>query len=406
MPRPHHALVGAFALAWGAVLLLRPDEGLIEPDPVDVQDYFSTDDIVRSRRFGYPQLALQFAGAALQGAALLLCVRRCRQPKAARASAPTLQAAVGGAGLTLALNLAPLPMRALARRRALAVGLATQSWRGWALDVAKGLAIDSALNGGVAVAAVTLMRRYPRCWWLLGALGSTAGAVVFTFLAPVVLDPIFNRFTVLPDGPVRGDILELSQRSGVRVGEVYRVDASRRTTAANAYVTGLGATKRVVLFDTLLESFTREETRLVVAHELGHVRHRDVARHLAHVALSAPGAMYASSVLLAALGHDPARVPVSARVLPALALSVGVASAVTGSTFGALSRRVESRADAFSLRLTGEAQPFIAFEQRIVKQNLADPDPPRWLVRVFASHPPAVERIGIARAYARGQRRS
>ena len=99
---------------------------------------------------------------------------------------------------------------------------------------------------------------------------------MFTFLGPVILDPIFNTFTPLPEGSTRDDVLALARRAGVDVGEVYEVDASRRTTAANAYVNGIGRTKRVVLYDTLLTEFTPAETRLVIAHELGHVHFRDV----------------------------------------------------------------------------------------------------------------------------------
>lgn len=394
-----YALAAAFAAAWGAVLLLRPNDGLIEPDPVDVQDYFSPDDIVRARRFGRPQLALQLAGSAIQAAAVIALTRR--PPKIAVRGHVLVEAALSGAALSSAVGLAPLPVRASAHRRAVKFGLSRQPWRAWMLDLAKSSTIEAALSGGVSAAAVWLMRRKPRGWWLPAAGGSVVLAALTAFLAPVALDPLFNRFTVLPDGPLRDEILRLADQAGIRVGEVYSVDASKRTTAANAYVTGLGATKRIVLFDTLLDRFTAAETRLVVSHELAHVRHRDVARNIAHMALAAPAAMYASARLLSALGRDPERVPADAQTLPALTLALGISGVALASAASALSRRIEARADAFALTLTGEAEPFIAFEQRIVNQNLADPDPPRWLVRLLASHPPARERIGIARAYQR-----
>ena len=132
------------------------------------------------------------------------------------------------------------------------------------------------------------IRRFGRDWWAPGAAAVAGFAVVFTYLGPVVLDPMFNQFTALPAGETREDVLDLARRAGVEVGEVYEVDASRRTTAANAYVTGLGHTKRVVLYDTLLKEFTPAETRLVVAHELGHVRHKDVPGGLLWLALVAP----------------------------------------------------------------------------------------------------------------------
>jgi Zn-dependent protease with chaperone function len=408
-----------------AVLALRPSEGLIEPDPVDVQEYFSPDDIVRARRFGRPQLALHALAGAVQTGVLIWFVAH---PPRKRQTRPLLWSALAGAGLSATVGLAPLPLSALARRRALAVGLATQSWRDWARDVAKTSAIEVGLAAAAAPAGVALMRALPRWWWLPGAGLVVAGASGMTLLAPVVLEPLFNRYTPLPPGELRDDVLELARQAGVEVGEVYEVDASRRTTAANAYVTGLGPTKRVVLFDTLLSRFTRDETRLVVAHELAHVRHRDVPRGLALLALTAPAGMYAAAQITrrlvgsvsvrastsavgstSALASTPsgdstllgaAPLP-DASTLPALAFSLGVVGAAIGTVSGALSRRVESRADAFSLRLTDMPEPFVAFEQRIVKQNLSDPDPPRWLTRLLASHPPTVERIGIALAYAR-----
>ena len=303
------------------------------------------------------------------------------------------------------LGLAPLPLRALARRRALAVGLVTQSWRGWSRDLLKGGALGIALNAAAAPVAVALMRRFPRGWWLPASGVAVAGAGTLTFLAPVALDPLFNSFTPLAPGAVREDVLALARRAGVAVREVYEVDASRRTTAANAYVTGLGRTKRVVLFDTLLSEMTGEEIRLVVAHELAHVRHRDVPRGLAHLALSAPAGMFAVAQLTRRLDRS-AGGRASAASLPALALSLGVVSGAVGSIASALSRAVERRADAFALTLADAPEPFISFEQRIVAQNLADPDPPRWLVSLMGTHPPTVERIGIARAYARGVRPS
>ena len=111
------------------------------------------------------------------------------------------------------------------------------------------------------------------------------------YASPLVIDPLFNKFDELPDGKLRADVLELAERADVDVGDVYRVDASRRTTGANAYVTGLGHTKRVVLYDNLIEDFSPAEVRSVVAHELGHVHYDDVPRGLLFLALIAPPGM-------------------------------------------------------------------------------------------------------------------
>jgi STE24 endopeptidase len=222
---------------------------------------------------------------------------------------------------------------------------------------------------------------------------SVAGTALIT-AGPLVLDPLFNRFTPLPAGPLRDDVLELAERAGVRVGEVYEVDASRRTTAINAYVTGLGPTKRVVLYDTLIEGFSPDETRLVVAHELAHVRHRDVPRGLAFLALVAPPALLAVALLADELTGGDERA-----VVPALALAAGLVSAPVGVCGRALSRAVERRADTYALELTGTPDAAIAFERRVAVRNLVDPDPPRWARLLLGTHPAIVERLGIAEAH-------
>lgn len=301
-----------------------------------------------------------------------------------------MAAAMAGSGM-----LAGMPTSALARRRSLAVGLSTQSWRDWLLDVGKAAAIELALAAGAGAATVSLSRRYPRGWWLPASAGAVGMAGVLGMLAPVALDPLFNRFEPLPDGPVRSDVLELAAAAGVSVGEVYAVDASRRTTGANAYVNGLGPTKRVVLFDTLLDRYSREQVRVVVAHELAHVRNRDLWRSLTYLALVAPAAALAVQRLSGQLSPEPG----TPRALPALALAGTAVLAPAGMFGSALSRAVERRADACSLRWSGSPEAFISFQRAIALQNFADVAPPRWVRTLLATHPTTLERIGAAVAY-------
>lgn len=377
-------MAGALAMAEAAVLLLRPRRGLIDPVPVGPSSYFSAAEVDRARRFRRPQTALALAGAGMRAAAL-----------AALASHPPRRfpghPVAAGAALAGALTAAGLPLGAVARVRARRVGLDTRSWAGWAADVGRATAIGSAFAAAGSGAAMALARRAPRGWWLPASALAVGAAAGIAFAGPVLLDPIFNRFEPLPAGPARDDVLELAVRAGVEVGEVYVMDASRRTTAANAYVTGLGRTKRVVLFDTLLEAFTRDETRLVVAHELAHVRHRDVPRGLAHLALVAPAA------LLAVARLEP-------RTVPQLWLAAGAVAAPLGWISNQLSRRVEARADAFALRLTDAPEAFVSFERRIVLRNVAEPRPPRIAHLLLGTHPTTMERIGIAEAYEAGAR--
>jgi Zn-dependent protease with chaperone function len=396
------ALVGAIGAAELGVRLLSPRDPPPRVEPVAVEDYFSASELARARAYGRPQLALAAGRALLQATLLGVLVRRHRRRPAAgcrRGGVQVAADAAGGAGLSVGLGIAGLPLGAVMRRRALAAGLATQSWGGWAADVGKSSLIGAVLAGAGAPVVLGLMRRRGDRWWVEAAGGSVAFGVLVTMGAPVVLDPIFNRFTRLEPGETRDDVLELAGAAGVGVQDVYRVDASRRTTAANAYVTGLGATRRVVLFDTLLSTFSREETRLVVAHELGHVRHRDVPRGLLQIGLAAPAAMLAVARLASRLDSGEP----GPGILPALVLALGIVGGPVGMVSNRLSRAVERRADDFALGLTDSPEAFTSFEQRIVIANLGDPDPPAWFNALIATHPPAVERIAIARAHAARQ---
>jgi STE24 endopeptidase len=393
--------------------LLAPRRPAISPVEVDAERYFSPQEIERGARFARPQLALALGQSAVELGALAAVVgvieaRRGRPARRGRiaqwgrrprrragAHRPVVRGALAGASMAVGSTLVPLPLGVLARRRAIAVGLVTQPWRGWAADLVKSSAIEAGLAAAGGGAVVALTRRYPRDWWLPAAVGSSAVGTLFGALAPVVLAPLFNDFDPLPEGETRSDVLELARAAGVEVGEVYSVDASRRTTGANAYVTGLGPTKRVVLFDTLLDRYSRDEIRVVVAHELAHVRNRDVLRGVLYAAIVAPPVALAVQRLSWALSQERG----TAEALPALALAAALVAAPIGLIANRVSRVLERRADAFSLELSGAADAFVSFERAITVQNVADVSPPRWVSAVLATHPPTLERIGAAVAY-------
>ena len=372
--------------------LLSPRQRPISPAPVPVSDYFEPGEIERGARFARPQLQLALAGQAIQLGLLGAEVARVRNRPHRRTGVPGDVLAAGRLIVTLAAGT--LPLSVVTRRRAMAVGLDTQSWRGWASDTAKATAIGGVLSLGAGAGISALVRRYPRRWWLPAAAGSVLAGGLLGTLAPVLLDPLFNDFEALPDGPTRAGVLELAGRAGVRVGEVYSVDASRRTSGANAYVNGLGPTKRVVLYDTLLDRYGPGEVSVVVAHELSHVRHRDVPRALAFSAVVAGPAALAVAQLSTALS-PPQRPP----TIPALALAASVVTGPVGLIASRLSRAVERRADADSLELAGDPDGFISFQRTVALQNVADVTPRGWVRRLLASHPSTLERIGAAVAF-------
>jgi STE24 endopeptidase len=374
-------------VAEAAVLLLRPKERF-PVEHVEPRAYFSADELERATTFRSGQLWLYGARTALELAVLVAAVRFA--PRDGRR--PVLTGAATAAAITLTTTVIALPVRAASRERSKAVGLVTQSWGGWAVDVAKGAAIGGVMSGAGGALLVVGLRRFGRDWWVPGAAAVAGFALVFTYLGPVVLDPVFNRFTPLPAGATRSDVLELAQKAGVEIGEVYEVDASTRTTAANAYVNGIGHTKRVVLYDTLLKDFTPAETRLVIAHELGHVHYRDVPHGLLWLALVAPFATLAVARTSEKLTRD------GTTAVPAVALSLALIAPAVTTISNQLSRAIERRADAFALDLTGEPDAMVAFERRITIQNVGDPDPPRWQEILMGTHPPTMERIGQALA--------
>jgi STE24 endopeptidase len=402
------AVLGAAVAAGVATALLRPRSGLIEPAAVDAKAYFTSFQLERAADFGDLQRLIGIGGLVVSGVTLTLLAVHPPRRLERFGRRPLIGAAVTGAGISLLLAGVGLPLSAWAHQRAHDVGLSTQDWLPWLGDVAKSAGIGALFAAIGGIVALALVRRFPRRWWAPAAVLIVVFGVITIWLFPVVIDPLFNDFQKLPPGQTRSDVLELARKASVDVGEVYRVDASRRTTAANAYVNGLGHSKRVVLYDTLLEGFPRDEVRSVVAHELGHQKHDDLLRGLAWLALVAPFGAFCVQQLAEAFGRraglgDPTRKPGPA-ALPAIALAVALVAFALGSASNVLSRKVEASADAFSIELTRDPQAHISLEHRLAVRNLSDPDPPAVLQLLFGTHPTTLQRIGMGEAYVRGAR--
>ncbi len=369
------------------MLLLRPKQRY-PVVPTEPRAYFSGAELERATTFRSGQLRLYGARTLVEFGILVAAVRLA--PSASKR--PLAVGAATALGITAASTLAGLPLAAVSRQRAKNVGLVTNSWGGWAADQAKGTAINGAMSAAGGALLVLGIRRFGSRWWIAGAAAISGFGIVFSYLGPVLLDPVFNKFTPLAPGSTRDDVMILAERAGVDVGEVYEVDASRRTTAANAYVNGLGRTKRVVLYDTLLKDFTPAETRLVVAHELGHVKYRDVPGFLLWTALVAP-----FGTLVVALAAENLTRPGTTPV-PAVLVSLAVIAPALTTVANQLSRAIERRADAFALELTKEPVAMVSFERKITLKNVGDPNPPVWQRVLLGTHPTTMERIGQALA--------
>jgi STE24 endopeptidase len=402
------AAIAAVIVAEAAVWLLRPRDGEIEPASVRESDYFSDSQLERARDYQGGQRALLVGALAVQGGVLVLLAlgrpRFVRRSLEALGARPVLGAAAVGAGLAVTLAVVALPLRTIAHERSVDVGLSTQSFGAWLVDQGKSAAIGAAFAAAGAALLIAIVRRFGRVWWIPATGAVIAIEVVFVWLAPVVLAPLFNRFEELPDGRARSDVLELGRRAGVDIGEVYRVDASRRSTSLNAYVDGIGSTKRVVLYDNLLRGVERPALRSVVAHELAHVEHRDVLRGMAWVALAAPVALLFVGQLWWLLARRSGAGPDTPAGLPAFALSLAVAAFVLGLIGNQLSREIEASADTFALELTDDPEALIDLQRRLAVTNVGDPDPPGIVTNLLRTHPPTIDRIGAAEAWREGER--
>jgi len=310
-------------------------------------------------------------------------------------SLPPVAAAAAYAGLVVSVStLVRLPLafwRGWLRERRW--GFSTETLHGWLGDRAKGLALSVVLVAGAWAAAVALARALPGWWALPAAAALALGVLVLSFVAPVVLEPLFNRFTPLDDEGLAAELRALAARAGVPVRDVLVADASRRTTKVNAYVSGLGRTRRVVLFDTLLEAAGVREVRLVVAHELGHRRDRHVVKL---TLLGMAGACAAVMLVWAVLGTRVA-LP---QELPAALLLLLVLELAGMAPGAALSRRWERAADRRSLDLTEDAEAFERTHVELARRNLADLEPPRLAYLLLFSHPTPPERLALGRAWA------
>jgi STE24 endopeptidase len=286
-------------------------------------------------------------------------------------------------------------------------GLSTESWWLWLRDVAVNVGIDVGLTAVGLLAVVWLARRAPRTWWAWAALGAAALVVVGSFLWPLVIEPAFNRFQPMAAGPLRSDLLALAEKSGTPVQDVLVSDASRRTTALNAYVSGFGSTRRIVVYDTVLERLPDAEIESIVAHELGHVANDDVLTGTLTGALGSAAGVAALGWLVS-IGplrrRTGAERPGDPRVIPLVLFLMAVGTLASTPLQNLVSRQIEARADIHALDLTRDPATFIAMQRELAVTNLSEPDPPAALQWFFGSHPTTAQRVGFARDWERLER--
>jgi STE24 endopeptidase len=391
--------LAVLAAAAGAVsvgiLLWRtevPDIALRDLDP---RAYFSAAELDRSDDYRRISRLLYLGAFLAEIVVLAVCIWKARALAAwlGRFGRGRIRTGVlVGLAVVSAVWLARLPFGAVTHVRRSDYGLTEQAWGGWLADRLTSLAVEAVLVTIAVAGTLWLAGRLGRRWWLAGAPALVGIAAVFVLAQPLVVQPLFNRIEPLPDRELAAQIEELAARMGVDVDDVRVADASRRTTTANAYVAGIGPTRRVVLYDTLLDGrFTEGEILVVAAHELAHVERRHLWKGLAWFALLAvPGVFLLARVTERWGGlAEPRLVPLGLAVVFAYVL-------VTQPLANAVSRRYEAEADWIALRTTEDPDSAVSLEQRFVTTSLSDPVPPAWITYWLGTHPTPMKRIAMA----------
>jgi STE24 endopeptidase len=365
------------------------------PPPVRESDVFTQGQIARANAYSDPARHLGWASLAVSMVVtLVLGLTPLGRRLAGRLRGwwwvRVLQAVVV---LAIIGRLVTLPFAIVGHHRSLDYGLSSESWGPWTVDLLKGLVLTLVISSLLLLVLIGCARRFPRAWpavagGLLGCL-----VMVGSFVYPVLVEPAFNHFMPLQDGPLRTDILRLADREHVHLDDVLVADASRRTTTLNAYVSGFGSTRRVVLYDNVVRDLPRDQVLSIVAHELGHARHNDV---LTGSVLAALGTMLGIGLLGLVLplvrGAPAMRDPT---VVPLVAALVAIATLASIPVNNGLSRLIETRADVASLEATRDPVTFEKMQRELDLHSLSD-NGPAWSHFWFGSHPSTLERIAIA----------
>ena len=281
--------------------------------------------------------------------------------------------------------------------------LSNQKLRSWLWDECKGLLVSLVLATIVVELLYLVMRHYTQHWWLIAWAAFLGLFVLLAQLAPVVLFPIFYKFEPLENEELKRRLILLSERAGTRVRGVYKWHLSEKSKKANAALTGLGATRRIILADTLLDHYSDDEIEAVLAHELGHHVHKHIMKAiLVQAGITFFGFWLANEVLRYAVERrDMFAGMADFANLPLLVLLSTVLSFLLMPAMNAYSRFNERQADRYCFRSVASVEPFISSMNKLAEQNLAEKAPSRWIEWLFHSHPAISRRVAAAQAWAK-----
>jgi STE24 endopeptidase len=284
--------------------------------------------------------------------------------------------------------------------------LSTQKLRSWLWDEAKGFLVGLVLAGIVVELLYFMIRQSPQHWWIITWALFIGLFILLAQLAPVVLFPIFYKFEPLDNEDLRRRLVLLSEHAGTRVRGVYRWKLSEKSKKANAALTGLGSTRRIILADTLLDNYAPEEIEAVLAHELGHHVHRHILKSIfVQAGTTLLGFWVANWVLHYAADRHMFNLEELSDFanLPLLALTATALSLLLMPALNAYSRYNERQADRYAFESIISVEPFISSMNKLAQQNLAERTPSKWIEALFHSHPAISKRVAAAEAWQRAQ---
>ena len=273
--------------------------------------------------------------------------------------------------------------------------------RAWIWDEAKTLLLSFVLATIVVELVYWTLRFAPQSWWLIAWCIFLALFVLMAQIAPVVLFPIFYKFSPLENDELKGRLVKLGERAGMPIRGVYEWKLSEKTKKANAALTGLGATRRIILADTLLQNYSTDEIEAVLAHELGHHVHRHILKSIAvQAAVTFVGFWLASGALQYAVDNARWFDGLSDfATLPLLILVFSALSVLLMPVLNAYSRFNERQADRYCFQSVRSVEPFVTAMNKLAAQNLAERQPSKWVERLFHSHPSISNRVAAAHAW-------
>ena len=364
----------------------------------DVREYFSRPFLNQAAEYQQKTLILSILQRLLTWAVLGTAAFWAWKHFAGRPQPSTLSAAGYIAAFFIILNLVNLPIDfykgyILEHH----FGLSNQAWSGWLSDYLKSGTISLLLTVPALTGLYVLMRYFMNSWWWIAGLVWAFLIILGSYLFPVVVDPLFYQFNSLDDPAMRTSILSMAEDAGIQVDDVLVADASRKTHKVNAYFTGLGKTKRIVVFDTLLTRFSRDEALAVIAHEMAHWRFNHIGKGIALSVIT----IFFGFYLLHTMFWEKNLLGGDFRAIVLTLLFLTLFSFVILPLQNTVSRHFEVQADREAIRLTGQPYTHISLKQKLAEVNLADVQPHPFIRTILYTHPTVMERIELALEEAR-----